>query len=59
MLFDSVEAATRAMRKPFSARLEALVDQIFQERLESGQLDGSEPDTRRDLDKIRPPSSRF
>ncbi len=52
MLADSVEAATRAMRKPSSARLEAVVDQIFQERLESGQLDETNL-TLGDLDKIK------
>ncbi len=52
MLADSVEAAARAMSKPSSARLEALVDKILKERLESGQLDEANL-TLRDLDKIK------
>lgn len=52
MLSDSVEAATRAMSKPSSARLESMVDKILQERLDLGQLDETNL-TLRDLDKIK------
>jgi len=52
MLADSVEAAARAMGNPSSARLESLVTQVFQERLESGELDEANL-TLRDLNKIK------
>ncbi|NLY90697.1 MAG: HDIG domain-containing protein [Firmicutes bacterium] len=52
MLADAVEAAARAMGQPSSARLEALVDKILKERLETGQLDETNL-TLRDLDKIK------
>lgn len=52
MLADSVEAAARAMEQPTPSRLEALVDKIFKDRLESRQLDETDL-TLKDLDKIK------
>lgn len=52
MLADSVEAAARAMEQPTPTRLEALVDKIFKDRLESRQLDETNL-TLKDLDKIK------
>ena len=41
MLCDAVEGATRAMREPTPARIEALVHSIAQQRLADGQFDES------------------
>jgi putative nucleotidyltransferase with HDIG domain len=39
MLADSVEAASRSLDDPSHNRLKSLIDLIFQERIEDGQLD--------------------
>jgi hypothetical protein len=39
MLADSVEAASRSLDEPSHNRLKSLIDLIFQERIEDGQLD--------------------
>ena len=39
MLCDAVESATRALKEPAPARIEALVRQIARKRLEDGQFD--------------------
>jgi len=39
MLADSVEAASRSLDEPSHKRLKSLIDLIFQERIEDGQLD--------------------
>jgi len=39
MLSDAVESATRAMKEPAPARIEALVREIARKRLEDGQFD--------------------
>lgn len=39
MLADAVESATRALKEPAPARIEALVRQIARKRLEDGQFD--------------------
>ncbi len=51
MLADSVEAASRALRKPSPSRLEELINRIIKEKLEDGQLDESKL-TLGDLNKI-------
>jgi putative nucleotidyltransferase with HDIG domain len=39
MLADSVEAASRSLDEPSHNRLKSLIDLLFQERIEDGQLD--------------------
>ena len=51
MLADSVEAASRTLRKPSPSRLEELINRIVKEKLEDGQLDESQL-TLGDLNKI-------
>lgn len=51
MLADSVEAASRTLRKPSPSRLEELINRIVKEKLEDGQLDESKL-TLGDLNKI-------
>lgn len=51
MLADSVEAASRTLRKPTSSRIEELINKIIKEKLEDGQLDESNL-TLGDLNKI-------
>lgn len=51
MLADSVEAASRTLRKPTPSRLEELINKIIKEKLEDGQLDESNL-TLGDLNKI-------
>jgi len=51
MLADSVEAAVRSMQKPTPGRMEGLVRRIIKDKLDDGQLEGSEL-TYRELDKI-------
>ncbi len=52
MLADSVEAASRSLDEPSHRRLKALIDLIFQERIEDGQLDDTDL-TFRDLRLIK------
>ncbi|MDQ7041611.1 MAG: HDIG domain-containing protein [Rhodothermus sp.] len=52
MLADSVEAASRSLEEPTHKRLEALIDQIFRDRIDDGQLDDTDL-TFRDLQKIK------
>ncbi|PSQ95772.1 MAG: metal-dependent phosphohydrolase [Bacteroidetes bacterium SW_9_63_38] len=42
MLADSVEAASRSLDEPSHKRLKSLVDLLFQERIEDGQLDDTD-----------------
>ena len=52
MLADSVEAASRSLDDPSHNRLKSLIDLIFQERIEDGQLDETDL-TFRDLRVIK------
>jgi len=52
MLADSVEAASRSLDDPSYERLKSLVDLIFRERIEDGQLDNTDL-TFRDLQLIK------
>ena len=51
-LADAVEAASRSMRKITPQHLGELIDQVFHERIEDGQLDEA-PVTLEDLSKIK------
>jgi hypothetical protein len=51
-LADAVEAASRSMRKVTPQHLGELIDQVFHERIEDGQLDEA-PVTFEDLSKIK------
>lgn len=51
-LADAVEAASRSMRKVTPQHLGELIDQVFHERIEDGQLDEA-PVTLEDLSKIK------
>ena len=51
MLADSVEAASRTLKDPKPNRIKNLVEQIIDERFESGELDEA-PLTLKDLSKI-------
>ena len=42
MLADSVEAASRSLDDPSPRQLENLIDQIFSDRIDDGQLDGTD-----------------
>ncbi|CAM3265753.1 HDIG domain-containing metalloprotein [Rhodothermus bifroesti] len=52
MLADSVEAASRTIEEPTHKRLEALIEQIVQARIEDGQLDDTDL-TFQDLRQIK------
>lgn len=52
MLADSVEAASRSLDEPSHKRLKSLIDLIFQERIEDGQLDETDL-TFQDLRRIK------
>ena len=52
LLADSVEAAVRANRDHSSESIQAVIRNIFQDRVADGQLDECEL-TLRDLDQIR------
>ena len=52
MLADSVEAASRSLDDPTYKRLRSLIDLIFKERIEDGQLDDTDL-TFRDLRRIK------
>ncbi len=52
MLADGVEAAARSLEQPTRRKLETLIDDIIQARLEDGQLDDA-PLTLRDLRRIK------
>ena len=52
MLADSIEAASRSLDDPSHSRLKSLIDLIFKERIEDGQLDDTEL-TFRDLRQIK------
>jgi len=52
MLADSVEAASRSLDEPSHKRLKSLIDLIFQERIEDGQLDATDL-TFKDLELIK------
>jgi len=52
MLADSLEAASRSLDEPTHKRLKSLIDLIFKERIEDGQLDDTDL-TFRDLRRIK------
>ncbi len=52
MLADSVEAASRSLDEPSHKRLKSLIDLLFRERIEDGQLDNTDL-TFRDLRLIK------
>jgi len=52
MLADSVEAASRSLDDPSPQRLENLIDLIFRERIDDGQLDNTDL-TFRDLSLVK------
>jgi len=52
MLADSVEAASRSLDEPSPRRLENLIDLLFSERIDDGQLDNTDL-TFRDLRRIK------
>lgn len=52
MLADGVEAASRSLSDPTHKRLEALIDMIFNQRIEDGQLDDTHL-TFRELKQIK------
>ncbi len=52
MLADSIEAASRSLDDPSHNRLKSLIDLIFKERIEDGQLDDTDL-TFRDLRQIK------
>ncbi|WP_103029180.1 HD family phosphohydrolase [Salinibacter altiplanensis] len=52
MLADSVEAASRSLEDPSPRRLENLIDLLFSERIDDGQLDNTDL-TFRDLRRIK------
>jgi membrane-associated HD superfamily phosphohydrolase len=49
---DSVEAASRTLKKVTQPNVEELIDRIFKDRIEDGQLDNC-PLTFQELDQIR------
>ncbi len=52
MLADSVEAATRTLKKPTASRLEDFIREIIMDKVKDGQLDRSDL-TFKDIDTIR------
>ena len=52
MLADGCESAVRSIQDPDQEKIENIIDNIFNERIESGQLNNS-PLTLNDIDKIR------
>jgi hypothetical protein len=52
MLADSIEAASRSLDEPTHKRLKSLIELIFKERIEDGQLDNTDL-TFRDLSQIK------
>ena len=52
MLADSVEAAVRSLEKPTPQKIENLVDKIFKDKLDDGQLDDC-PLSLRDINAIK------
>ena len=54
MLADSVEAAVRSINEPTVEKIEAMVNNIFNDKLNDGQLNGSDL-TFNELDRIKKP----
>jgi len=52
MLADAVEASTRSIKDPSPGRIKGVIEDIVQERFQSGELNES-PITLRDLEKIK------
>lgn len=52
MLADAVEAASRTLKQPTHSRLKGLVEELVDERFQSGELDEA-PLTLRDLQRIK------
>jgi membrane-associated HD superfamily phosphohydrolase len=51
LLADAVEAAARTLETPSSGKIQSMIDRIFTDALEDGQLDDSEL-TFSELDKV-------
>lgn len=51
LLADAVEAAARTLENPTPSRIQSMIDRIFSDTLEDGQLDSSEL-TFRELDRV-------
>ncbi len=51
LLADAVEAAARTLESPTTSRIQSMIDRIFSDTLEDGQLDSSEL-TFRELDRV-------
>jgi putative nucleotidyltransferase with HDIG domain len=58
MLADSVEAATRTLKKPTASRLEDFIREIIMDKVEDGQLDRSDL-TFKDIDTVRDSFTRI
>jgi putative nucleotidyltransferase with HDIG domain len=58
MLADTVEAASRTLKRPTLARLDEYIDELVMEKVKQGQLDRSDL-TFRDLETIRNTFSRI
>jgi putative nucleotidyltransferase with HDIG domain len=58
MLADSVEAATRTLKKPTASRLEDFIREIIRDKVDGGQLDRCDL-TFKDLDTIRDSFTRI
>jgi putative nucleotidyltransferase with HDIG domain len=58
MLADSVEAATRSLKKPTASRLEDFIREIVMEKVQGGQLDRCDL-TLKDLETIRDSFTRI
>jgi cyclic-di-AMP phosphodiesterase PgpH len=52
MLADSVEAAVRALEKPTPTKIENLINKIFKDKIDTGQLDQS-PLSLQEINKIK------
>jgi putative nucleotidyltransferase with HDIG domain len=58
MLADSVEAATRTLKKPTASRLEDFIREIIMDKVQDGQLDRSDL-TFKDIDTVRDSFTRI
>ena len=52
MFADSVEAAVRAMEKPTLPKIDAMIEKIFHDKIEDGQMDDC-PLSLREIDTIK------
>jgi len=58
MLADSVEAATRSLKKPTASRLEDFIREVIMDKVSDGQLDRCDL-TFKDLETIRDSFTRI